>query len=67
MTVRYRRVRDGETVEEQPVAAPERWYFTHELELMLERAGFRVARVTGNYTEEPARDEDDVLAFFAER
>lgn len=65
-TVRYRRHRNGQVVEEQYVSAPERWYFAHELTLMLERAGFREVRVTGNYSDAPAADDDYVLAFFAD-
>ena len=65
VTVRYQRLRDGQVVEEQLVPAPERWYFVHELTLMLERTGFHVDRVTGDYTDEPPRDHHFVLAFFA--
>jgi len=65
VTVRYRRLQDEEVIEEQVVASPERWYFLHELELMLDRTGFRHLRVTGNYTEADANDDDEVFAVFA--
>ena len=65
VTVRYRRLRKDEVIEEQVVSSPERWYFVHELELMLERTGFRDLRVTGNYTDTAANDDAEVLAFFA--
>ncbi len=65
ITVRYRRLRDEEVIEEQVVASPEHWYFLHELKLMLERTGFRDFRVTGNDTETDANDDNEVFAFFA--
>lgn len=63
--VRYRRVQQRRIIEEQRCEAPERWYFKHELELMLEHRGFRTIHVTGDYTNEPARDNHFVLAFAA--
>jgi hypothetical protein len=63
--VRYRRVQQRRIIEEQRCAVPERWYFKHELELMLEGVGFRTLCVTGDYTDEPARDNHFVLAFAA--
>lgn len=64
-TVRYRVLRDGRVVEEQVSTAPERWYFVHEMTLLLERAGFHLVRVTGSYTDNPATDDHGVLAFVA--
>lgn len=63
--VRYRRVQERRVIEEQRCDAPERWYFQHEIELMLERTGFRTLRVTGNYTDEAASDNHYVLAIAA--
>lgn len=63
--VRYRRLQQRRIIEEQRCEAPERWYFKHELELMLELTGFRTIHVTGDYTDEPARDNHFVLAFAA--
>jgi SAM-dependent methyltransferase len=63
--VRYRRVRERRIIEQQRCDAPERWYFTHEMELMIERTGFRALRVTGDYTDEAARDNHYILAFAA--
>jgi SAM-dependent methyltransferase len=65
-SVRYRRFRAEQLIEEQVCAAPERWYFKHEMTLMLEKVGFRVRSVTGNYTEEPFRDGHDVMTFLGE-
>ncbi len=66
-TVRYRRLRDGEVVEEQLSSGGERWYYPHELTLMLERAGFGEVRITGNYTDAAPTDGDHVLGFVATR
>jgi len=63
--VRYRRIKERRVIEEQRCDAPERWYYKHEMELMLERVGFRTIRVTGDYTDEAARDNHHVLAFVA--
>jgi SAM-dependent methyltransferase len=65
--VRYRRYRGDNVVQEEICHAHERWYTKHELTLMLERACFRVDRVTGNYTDELAKDRDWVLTFHAHR
>jgi SAM-dependent methyltransferase len=63
--VRYRRVQERRIIEEQRCDAPERWYYKHEMELMVERVGFCTLRVTGDYTDEAARDNHHVLAFVA--
>jgi SAM-dependent methyltransferase len=63
--VRYRRIRERRIIEEQHCNTLERWYFQHEMELMLERTGFTILRVTGNYTDEAAIDNHEVLAFTA--
>ena len=67
-SVRYRRTtRERRIIEEQRCDAPERWYFKHELVLMLERVGFGDIRVTGNYSDAAAADHHSVLAFAATR
>ena len=67
VTVRYQHfAADGALIEEQLCDAPERWYFRHEMELMLRAAGFGRVRVYGNYTFEPPRDDDYVMCFVAE-
>lgn len=65
VTVRYRRLASDtdEVLEEQLCNAPERWYFAHELSLLLEAAGFLVERTTGNYSlDEPFNESHFVLA-----
>ncbi len=67
MTVRYQRLREEQVIEEQLCPAPERWYFKHEMTLMLERLGFHDIRVTGNYTDADFSDPHYVMAFIARR
>lgn len=50
---RYEVVRDGAVVQQEHYTTGERWFFRHELELMLERAGFRDLRIRGDYTDQP--------------
>ncbi len=65
--VRYRRLRGETVLEEQICQTPTRWYFKHELSMMLEQAGLQVTCVTGNYTDEPVTDEHDVTVWMAIR
>jgi ubiquinone/menaquinone biosynthesis C-methylase UbiE len=67
MTVRYQRLQGERVLEEQLCPAPERWYFKHEMTLMLEKFGFRDIRVTGNYTDAEFSDPHYVMAFIATR
>jgi ubiquinone/menaquinone biosynthesis C-methylase UbiE len=67
MTVRYQRLRGEQVIEEQLCPAPERWYFKHEMTLMLEKFGFRNIRVTGNYSDAEFSDPHYVMAFLARR
>jgi SAM-dependent methyltransferase len=65
--VRYRRWQGEELLEELLCDGSERWFYVHELTLMLEQVGFTVERITGNYTDAPADDTDYVYTFFARR
>jgi SAM-dependent methyltransferase len=70
VTVRYRRLAPDadDVLEEQLCDAPERWYFPHELSLLLELAGFAVERCTGNYSlDEPFQSSDFVLALWSRK
>jgi SAM-dependent methyltransferase len=42
-------------------------YFLHELRMMLESAGFRIKAVTGNYTDEKATTDHDVVVLTAQK
>jgi SAM-dependent methyltransferase len=67
VTVRYRRFRGEEILEEQICPTRERWYLRDEMTRMLERAGFTVERVTGNYTDAPFVDAHTVMTLHARR
>lgn len=66
-TVRYRRLRGDEVVEEHLCTGDMRWYVLHELTLMLEQTGFGDIRITGGYTDAALTEDDDVLTFVATR
>jgi len=66
-TLRYRRLRGKDVVEEEMCNGDMRWYVMHELTLMLEHAGFSEVRVSGAYTDAAPRDSDDVLTSRATR
>jgi SAM-dependent methyltransferase len=63
--VRCRLFQSERLLREQVCPTAERWYFKHEATLMLEKAGFRVTRVTGNYTDAPFTGEHYVMALIA--
>src|SRR5690606_37406147 len=59
-------VRDGQVEQEEVFAADERWYFKHEMVLMLEKAGFRDVEVKGNWTDDAFTDPPhDSMVFIA--
>jgi SAM-dependent methyltransferase len=60
--VRYRLFRGETLLQEQRCRTPERWYFKHEMVLMLEKFGFGDIRVTGNYTDAKFTDAHYVMA-----
>jgi len=66
-TLRYRRMRGSDIVEEEFCNGDMRWYVMHELTLMLQLVGFSEVRVTGAYTDAAPTDSDDVLCFLATR
>lgn len=53
---RYQLFQGDQLLAEEVFDANERWYYKHELQLMLERVGFVVEGVKGNWTSE---DFDD--------
>jgi RimJ/RimL family protein N-acetyltransferase/ubiquinone/menaquinone biosynthesis C-methylase UbiE len=48
---RYRLYRDDALLREEIFGAHERWYYRHELALLLENAGFEQVEIKGNYTD----------------
>lgn len=63
--VRARLLRDGQLVREELREQRIRWYLPAELALMLERAGFRDVRMTGDDTEKPPTAKSEVVLFEA--
>ena len=59
--------REGELVDEEQRELRMTVYFTHELELMLERAGFTEIELQAGYTGEPPTGDDDFVVFIARR
>jgi SAM-dependent methyltransferase len=59
--------RDGELVAEEEHELRMTVYFTHELELMLERAGFTDIELQAGYTGAAPTSDDDFVVFVARR
>lgn len=59
------RWRDGVLVAEEEYTLNMTLYFTHELVLMLEQAGFVDVQVLAGYRDEPPGPDDDVVVFVA--
>jgi hypothetical protein len=61
--VRVSLLRDGKAVREERRTVRVRSYLPGELLLMLERAGFRDVRVTGDYTDDPPNPHSEIVVF----
>jgi hypothetical protein len=59
--------RDGELVADEVHVLKMTLYFAGEIELMLERAGFRDVEARGAYRDEPPTREDEFIVFSAVR
>ena len=64
---RYRLVRGGEVIAEEIFDANERWYHRNEMRLMLEKVGFEVLRVCGDFTEEAFASHHVAMVFTAQK
>lgn len=64
---RYQLVRDGEIVAEEVFNSHERWYYKHEIELMLRLVGFHDIRITGDWTGEPFEDHHGTMVILGTR
>jgi hypothetical protein len=64
---RYQRIVDGAVVAEEVFDANERWYFKHEMVLLLEKAGFQQVEVKGNWTEANFADSHHSMVFIARK
>ena len=67
LEIRARQWQDGELVAEEQHTLDIGLYFTNELVLMLERAGFEVEAVHGGHEERAATADDDFVAFVARK
>lgn len=65
--VRYEVYQRGKLVETHLRTLRMRWYHPHEMELMLENAGFRGFRTYGDYEDVPANDEHGSIVYEAIR
>jgi SAM-dependent methyltransferase len=63
----YQRTDHGRVVEEEVFDSNERWYFKHEIVLMLEQAGFKDIQVKGDWTDEDFTDEHTSMVLLARR
>lgn len=64
---RYQRLVDGEIVQEEVFDANERWYYKHEMLLMLEKTGFRDVQVKGNWTNEDFAEHHGSIVYVARK
>jgi SAM-dependent methyltransferase len=64
---RYQRIVDGQVVEEELFDANERWYFKHEMLLMLEKAGFQQMEVKGDWTSVDFAEPHVSMVFIARK
>jgi SAM-dependent methyltransferase len=67
LQIRARQWRDGDLVAEEDHTLDIGLYFTNELVLMLERAGFEVVAVHGGHEERAATADDDFVVFVARK
>jgi SAM-dependent methyltransferase len=67
LEIRARQWRDGELIAEEDHTLDLGLYFTNELVLMLEGAGFEVVAVHGGHEERPATADDDFVVFVARK
>ena len=62
---RYELSRNGEIINTEIHTLRLRWYFTHELSLMLESAGFMDALIYGDYLDAPATARSSETVYVA--
>jgi hypothetical protein len=59
--------RDGELVEQDTHVLKMTVYFTHEVKLMLEAAGFVDVQLTSDYTDDPPTRDTQFVVFIARK
>ncbi len=64
---RYQHIRDGRVVAEEIFASNERWYYKHEMVLMLEKVGLCDIRVKDGWTDDDFAERHDSMVFIAQK
>lgn len=64
---RYQLVRDGRIVAEEIFDSNERWYYKHEMVMMLEMTGFVDIQVRGGWSEKDFAEVHDSMVFLARK
>jgi len=66
---RYQLIRDEQVVAEEVFDSNERWYFKHEMALLLEKTGFRDIQVKAGWTDDDFTDrqQHNVMVFIARK
>lgn len=64
---RYQLFKDGKLIQEEIFDSSERWYYKHEVVLMLEKFGFHDIQVKGNWTDEDFAEPHDSIVFIARK
>ena len=58
---------DGKCIQSEVHAYSMRWYFHHEIVMMLERVGFDDIRTYSDYTDAPATKDSESVVYGARR
>lgn len=64
---RYQLIRDGEVIQEEIFDSNERWYYKHEMLLMLEKVGFQNVQVKGDWSEAGFVEGHASMVFIAKK
>ncbi len=64
---RYQLIRDGQVVAEEIFDSNERWYYKHEVVLMLERVGFNDIQVKDGWSDADFAEVHDSMVFVARK
>lgn len=59
--------KDGQLVADNTYALQSTYYFRHEMQLLLEKAGFTVEAVKGDFTDADVTAEHDAIVYFARK
>lgn len=59
--------KDGQLAADDTYTLLSNYYFRHEIQLLLEKAGFTVVAVKGDWTATAATADHDTLVYFARK